>query len=39
MKTFIINNTYLIAAENEVVARNLAECKCDNVESVKLLGS
>jgi len=29
MKTFIINNHWLLCAENEVVARNLAECKYD----------
>ena len=26
MKTFIINSKYLLCAENEFVARNLAEC-------------
>ena len=26
MKTFIINGQYLLCAENETVARNLADC-------------
>jgi len=39
MKTFIINGQYLLCAENETVARNLAECYYSaKIESVREIG-
>lgn len=36
MKVFLINGEYLLAAENETIARNLAEIYYNEVKSVEL---